>query len=303
MQVKIPEELTKKIKTWFGRLKRGEKILLSFFIFVILFSFYFNKIIKPQIRNLSNLKSELGGLNRQVFNLKAQLPPLEEERSKLEALKKKNKKMQDRLLHLEKELAGFYRIPELLGKLAKQAEDLEIDFSYIRPKTATATPEGEYLRLDIEMQFSSPYADFQSYLKQLERLSAYLNITDIVIEEIKDSNFAGETTVTLVLSTLLTKDSAETKIVTKEEKEGLSTQKDISERNLFLPSPGVSGYASKSKYILSGITFSGSKSTAIINNEVYKTGDLLEQKYPIKQILPNMVIIKHGGQAEVLMLE
>ena len=299
-------ELFKKIKTRFSHLPRRQKILISLFILAILFNLYFNKIFKPQFKQLSRLKSELAELNQRILNLKAEIPDVEKEKATLEELKRKNKQLQERLVSLEKELPESYRIPQLLGELAKQTQGLSIDFSYIKPKATTSTPQEEYARLDIEMQFDVPYQDLRSYLGQLERLSAYLNITDIVIEQMKEGSFASETIVTLVLSTLLSKGPTPLRVLAPESKEGLFLAKeDVSlERNPFVPSSkAVSKYSRRPKYILSGITFAGTKSTAIIDNEVYRVGDLLEKKYPIKQILPNMVIIIHGRQTEILMLE
>lgn len=301
MQAKILGELLKNIKVRFDRLQPRQKALVSLLIFAFCFSLYFNKLLRPQIKQLSSLSSEMAGLNRQLANLKIKMPSLEKERAGLIEMRKKQRQYQEKLAQLEKELPGFYRIPELLGNLAKQAQDLEIDFYYIKPKTSAAVTEGEYWRLDIEMQFSAPYADFQSYLTKLERISAYLNVTDVVIESQKESNFAGEAIVTMVLSTLLRRDSEQAVFAQKEKKE--EPKKEESGRNLFVPSSELARHAQKSKYVLSGITSLGENSTAIINDEVYKEGDLLENKYPIKQILPNMVVIKHGGQTEVLMLE
>jgi Tfp pilus assembly protein PilO len=297
-------ELFKKIKARFSRLQKKQKILVSLLIFTILLSLYFNKLLKPQLKRLSRLNSELTELHRQISNLNAQMPDIEKERAGLEELKRKNKQLKERLVSLEKELPESYRIPQLLGELAKQTQGLAIDFSYIKPKATSGALEDEYTRLDIEMQFNAPYRDFRSYLVQLEHLSSYLNITDIVVEETKEGSFAGEATATMVLSTLLNKGLPSLGILAPESKEEILLAKDTLERNPFLPSSKeVSKYSRRSKYVLSGIAFAGSKSTAIINNEVYRVGDLLEKKYSIKQILPNMVIISHGKQTEILMLE
>lgn len=303
MRTKFFGESFKKIRTRLSRLPRRQKVLLFLLLLTISFSFYFNKLLKPQFKQASRLKSELAELNQRIINLTTEIPKLGEDKVALEELKRKNKQLQERLTGLEKELPESYRIPQLLGELAKQTQGLEIDFSYIKPKSAAPALEDEYARLDIEMQFNSPYHDFRSYLGKLENLSAYIDITDIVIEELKESSFAGETTATLVLSTLLNKGQVPLMALIPESKAEMLLAKD-SERNPFLPSSKeVSNYYRRSKYVLSGITSAGQKSTAIINNTVYRVGDLLENKYSIKQILPNMVIISRGRQTEVLMLE
>jgi hypothetical protein len=51
-----------------------------------------------------------------------------------------------------------------------------------------------------------------------------------------------------------------------------------------------------------GITISKKQPTAIINNEVYKVGDVIGDK-KIKEILPKKVILSDGKESVVLTLE
>ncbi len=138
----------------------------------------------------------------------------------------------------------------------------------------------------------------------MEQLSAYLNVTDIVIEEMKESGFSGDTAVTLVLSTLLRKDADYSLAKEQGQKKETASNGSSSDQNPFLPQRDKTKEGSKrSKYVLIGITYSGPNSTAIINNEIYRVGDQIEGKWVIKQILPNMVIVKYGRANEVLTLE
>ena len=297
------KDLFKRIKIYIDRLEKRQKILISLLIFALLFSLYNNKLFKPWLKQLTYLKSELVELEDQALTLKTEMPLVEKERAALNELKIENNQFKNRLSNLEKKLPKFYRIPQLLGELAKQTSGFEIDFSYIKPQATTALAEEEYERLEIEMQFDAPYYDFLGYLAKLERLSLYLTINQITIEETKEANFGGETTVTIVISTLLPKEPPSFKILTQQQKEKILSSKDTIERNIFVPdSHKIKGYYKYSKYLLSGIAFAGLQSTAIINNEVYKVGDFLDKKWMIKQILPNMVIIKHGSTNEVLTL-
>ena len=281
---------------------------MSCLILTLLFTLYFNKLLKPQIVELRHLKLEWSRLDREILNLKMQIPSLDKERLLLREAQEKNKQLNAKIMDLEKELPESYGISKLLGELAKQAGGYNIDFSYIKPKSISTSESKvqEYAHLDIEMQFSAPYYDLRDYLAKLEQLSAFLNITDIVIEEMKEGGFAGETTVTLLLSTLLSKETqglvSAQPLLTEE-----STQKRESvflERIPFLPdSRRIKEHFKSTKYTLSGITFAGLNSTAIINDELYRLGDSLDGKWVIKQILPNMVIISRSRQTETLMLE
>ena len=306
-QVNFFLELFKRIGLYINRLEKRQKFLLSFLILTLLFSLYFNKLLKPQMLKLRHLKLEYSQLEKQVLNLKMQIPSLDKERLLLQDAQKRNKQLQEELTGLEKEVSGSYSITKLLGELARQAGDYNIDFLYIKLKSISKPEmDEEYARLDIEMQFNASYYDFRDYLMRLEGLSVFLNISDIVIEEIKDKGFVGETTVTLLLSTLLSKDApalvSGQPLFVKEnvqKKEG-----GFLERIPFLPdSSWIKKYFKSTKYTLSGITFADSNSTAIINNELYRVGDVLDGKWVIKKILPNMVIISKGRQTETLVLE
>jgi len=287
------QEVFKDIKSRISQLGRRQKLLLSLLILSLIFSLYFNKLIKPQVKTINQLRLESAELNQKIMKMELEMSPLEREKAELEELKRNNQQFQKKLAGLEKELPSSYRIYQLLGELAKLTQGLQIEFSYIKPKIKEVLSEEEYVRLDIEMQFCAPYLDLRSYLSKLEELSGYLNITEIVIEEIKEGDFPGETIATLVLSALLSRDSERPLTLALEEK-------DISHKE----NPFLSKKISKqSKYILSGITFAGAKSTAIINNKVYRKGELLDNKYRIEQILPNMVIVSRGRQKEALILE
>ncbi len=301
-------ELFKRIGLYINRLERRQRFLLFCLILTLLFSLYFNKLLKPQIVELRHLKLECSRLDREILDLKMQIPSLDKERLLLREAQEKNKQLNAKIMDLEKELPESYGISKLLGELAKQAGGYNIDFSYIKPKSISTRESKvqEYAHLDIEMQFSAPYYDLRDYLAKLEQLSAFLNTTDIVIEKMREGGFAGETTVTLLLSTLLSRETqglvSVQPLLTEE-----STQKRESvflERIPFLPdSRRIKEHFKNTKYTLSGITFAGLDSTAIIDNELYRVGDSLDGKWVIKQILPNMVIIKRGRQTETLILE
>lgn len=119
------------------------------------------------------------------------------------------------------------------------------------------------------------------------------------MEEMKDS-LAGESDIALTLATLL----GETEAVRPEE---------IKEPEQVLPlkierSPFTSKFrpAQEGKKLeefrLLGIISSGKQPTAVINDEVYKIGDIIGNK-KVKQILPDTVILTDGRESTVLTLE
>jgi hypothetical protein len=199
----------------------------------------------------------------------------------------------EQLAQWEKKLSQSYRIPQLLRELAKQGAESGVDFIYIRPQTAKEGFGNDYMRVNIELQFNAAYKNFAAYLVKLETLSSYLSVSDLVVQTDSSADFSGQVNVTLMLSSLLLKDSRGRETI----RSGVSPG---SGRNVFFTSLNS---AKQVKYKLSGITFSSNNSTAIINDAIYKRGDVIDQRWQIDKILPNMVIIRHGDNREALILK
>ncbi len=299
--------LVAKVRTHTDKLNKRQQLLLALLIATVLSSLFFNRILKPQIKEERRLRNELGQLGRKITALKAQMPAVEKDRIRLDEVKITNKRLKENLQALEKELPESYQISRLLGELAKQAGNSGVDFAYIKPKSLSkAADNDEYSQLDIEMQFTAPYYDFKDYLGRLERLSAFLNVTDIVAEERKEAGAQGDVTVTLVLSTLLNRQrvsgSAAGNLTAVQK--GLTLPEEQGERLPFLPSsPEAGKYLAGKNFVLAGITYAKNNPTAIINSRMYRVGDALNNEWTVKQILRDMVIITRGRQAETLTLE
>ena len=298
MEIKIKiKGIVEKITKQFNRLKTRQRTLALFLAAAILFSFYYNAVYKPQSVALAKVKTELSNVNNRLLKLKSQLPDIQKEKETLGAAKRNLETLKAQLSSFELQLPTTGRIPQLLGELVRQAQGLPIDFVSIRPKTSKE--KKEYAELIIEMKFNFTYSDFANYLNRLESLSQFLRATDIAMEEMKDG-FQGQSDVTLTLGTLLGEAEA---FKPEEEKAPQFAAPLTIERNPFLSKfrPAKEG-AKKAEFQLSGIIASGKTPTAIINDEVYRTGDIIGNK-KVKQILPNMVILTDGRESTVLTLE
>lgn len=290
------KEVTNKIVVQFKRLQKQQRVLFLLLAATILFTFYFNAIYKPQSSALRRTKTELQSLNNRLTKLKSQIPDIQKEKESLEVAQRMRDSLKAQLASLELQLPTYGRIPQLLGELVQQASGYAIDFISIRPKTSKG--KKEYAQLIIEIKFNTAYSDFVNYLNRLESLSQFLRAVDIAMEEMKDG-FGGTSEVTLILSTLLGEEE-----VTKPEQipPPLVSPLPI-ERNPFLSKfKPVQEGAKKEELQLSGIIAKGEQPTVIINNEVYRIGDMVGNK-KVKQILPNMVILTDGKESTVLTLE
>lgn len=298
MEIKAKiKEIIEKTTRQFNRLQKRQRTLVLFLAAVISFSFYYNAVYKPQSSVLAKVKMELSNVNNRLVKLKSQIPDTQKEKEALNTAKGNLETLKTQLSSLESQLPTTGRIPQLLGELVRQAQGYSIDFVSIRPKTSKE--KKEYAELNIEMKFNSTYSDFANYLNRLESLSQFLRATDIAMEEMKDG-FRAESDVTLNLAALL----GETEAVKPEEVKELQFAAPLTiERNPFLSKfrPAQEG-AKKAEFQLSGIIASGKTPTAIINDEVYRVGDIIGNK-KVKQILLNMVILTDGRESTVLTLE
>lgn len=289
------KQIIDKITKQFNRLQKRQRTLALFLAAATLFSFYYNAIYKPQSSALARVKTELANVNNRLLRLKSQIPDIQKET--LGDAKRNLETLKAQLSSLELQLPTTGRIPQLLGELVRQAQGYSIDFVSIRPKAGRE--KKKYAELAIEMKFNSTYSDFANYLNRLESLSQFLSASDIAMEEMKDG-FRGESDVTLTLATLLGEAEAS---IPGEIKEPAQPAPLPIERNPFLSKfrPVKEG-EKKDEFQLSGIISSAKAPTAIINNEVYRIGDIIGNK-KVKQILPNMVILTDGRKSTVLTLE
>ena len=291
------KDIVKKITNIFDRLEKRQKMLIFVLIASLLFSFYYNTSLKPHSKALWKARKELVGIQNRIVELKSELPDMKKEIESLDTSKKKLAILKERLTDLESELPTQRRIPQLLGELAHQASGYGIDFISIRPKQDKK--KAEYAELVIEIKLNSTYTDFANYLNRLESISQFLETRGILMEEMEDG-FRGSAVTTLTLSTLLGEsEAAQAKIEKPKEAVPLKIERNpfISK---FMP---VRKEAKKEDALrLSGIIATGKHPTAIIDDEVYRVGDFIDEK-EVKEILPNMVMLSDGRKSTVLTLE
>lgn len=289
-------DLKEKLVKQFSQLDRRQKLLRLFLILAVCFAIYYNLIYKTQAVALRKSKSQLSELNRNLAKLNAQFPNVDIETRKLEKARKSFEALKSQLASVEQELPTESTVPQLLDGLVRQAQGYSIDFTSIRPKPVKE--KREYFEQDIEIKFNTTYADFANYINRLESPSKFLRATSIMMENIKGA-FSGGIDVTLTLTTLLGGETT----AAKEIKEELAPVAALDiERSPFVSEylPSVPG-AKNEAYRLTGIVASGSQPTAIINDDVYKIGDVIDNKV-VSKILSDMVVLSHGKEKIILNL-
>lgn len=260
-----------------------EKRALFIGLFLILFSFYAQKVYRPLMKHFREIRKESWDLKRQADGLKFEFSDIKSEERKLLSEKDAYQEKENQLKAKESKLFAQAELGTLLRKITQNSSANKLDFLSITPKKK---PEQElYLRLPIEVKLSSPYSGFLSYLKEIEVLYDVLKIREINIE--MDTAASVNPTVSLVLSTVLSDRpvdiSKKTVVIGPDAPEQLFTPQDA-EVKKEIKLEGVE---------LSGIIWKGGEPLAIINNQTMKAGSFLGKR-KILEITPEAVILGEG---------
>ena len=290
------KELNEKIVKKLSQMDKRQRTLVLLLALAVGFGIYYNLIYKPQANALRKAKVELNDLNKNLDKLNAQFPNIDIEKRKLDKARKDLEALKSQLATIELELPSEGTIPQLLDGLVKQAQGYSVDFTSIRPKPVKERKE--YFEQDIEIKFNTIYSDFANYINRLEAPSKFLRATNITMENIKGA-FSGGIDVTLTLTTLLGGETSTAKKIKEEATPAVDL--DI-QRSPFVSEYVPAGPGGKNEdYRLTGVVASGNQPTAIINDDVYKIGDTIDDKVVVK-ILPDIVVLSHGKEKIILNL-
>lgn len=271
---------------------RRQKALIIGLALVVVANLYIQLIHKPTSRRLKAYRVQLQKTMGKIEELKSKLPDLAKQRSHIETLSVEFKMVQDQIKEMEETLPSRGHTTQLLGELTRQASGLDIDFVSIRQKIDR---HEDYSRLFVELKFNAPYKDMANYVRRLEAISPYLIVEEIDVSEPKEVGKA--IAVRLALSTLL----GEVYVP-----EALKAPSEITpvkvDRDIFAPSKKPLSKVRKAELKLMGVTWRGDRSTAIINNEVVRMGEKVDD-LEVKQILPESVILTDGLKDYVISLE
>ena len=279
----------------FNAFDRRRRILILLLIGTVIVSGLFNIVYKPQRDTAYRMRRESESLNRKVDDMRSKIPDMKREERLISEEKRSLRILQEELSSLEAQLPRQSGLPQLLGELVAQASGYSIDFISIKP--LPAKKKKEYAHMDIEMKFNAAYSDLTNYLRRLENVSQFLAVSDVTMEKMKDK--PSETT--LILSTILGEAGRKPPL---SEQEAVAAVEPIALKRDPFVSQEVKEIEKETKqaYRLSGTVSRGRRSTAIIDGNVYRIGDVIENK-TIKKILPNMVVLGNGKESIVLTIK
>jgi len=272
----------------YNNLGKRERVILNMFIIVSIATGYYNLCYKPLSSQINTYKIKIQKLKTRYSNLESKFPSIDKQKENINSLKTQSDKLKQDIDQIESQLPGKNSLSGLIAAFASLAKNLELVSIQKRIQEGK-----DYSRLFIEFKFSSDYKDLVNYIRRLETLSPFLEISELSISEPKTkSKSESGPIIRLVLSTILSEVSTAKKIVAKE-------TKDIEEiRDIFVSKSKPVVKVNRSTLRVEGITYSHKLSTAIINGDVVKVGSDIDD-LKVKKILNDSVVLTDGFEEYV----
>ena len=246
--------------------------------------------LSDQRRSKDELQKALDGKAKTSVALEEARAQDKAQQKEFSDLKKNYDSTLKEITSCEERIPAAGSVTQLLGEVTRRSEGLGMDFESIRQNIEKGK-EG-YLNLNLDMKFSGPYSSVVNYLNRLENLSDYLSVSDIEISQTKDG--ASHAKTSMKISMLLLERGIDL----------TTTEKETPSETLVLK---LDPFASKKPEIkdrskdfkLSGIIGVGKDSTAIINDEVVRSGDKIGE-WKVVQIKPDAVTLSNGTETVTL---
>ena len=278
------------------RLARREQVLVVGLAIAGVALGLYRGVFVSQAQRLRKARGEWLSVRQQVAVAKAARPDLDRQRAELEMQGKAIEEVQSALEQMEQGLVTTADLSRVLAELTRQVEGLRVTLESVKQHVSDDPDDA---RVSIDVVFVAPYEDLVNYLRRIERLSPYLRIGRLEVVEPKDRSRPGvEGRMTLV--SLLRQSSEGGGLVAG----GAVAQVNLValRRNPFSARTAAAQAAYLKHLKVTGITAGGSMNTAIINDAVVRVGDLVD-KFTVKEILPDRVILSDGKESHTLSLE
>lgn len=244
-------------------------------------------IYRPQRVKIGKIQNEWRLLDRQRAALRADLPDLKEERGQLERQEAELEQLRQALQRQEASLPSAGALRVLLSTVSKEAQGLQVAFDSIEQHVQE---DAEHPTVTIDAAFKAPYEDIVNYLRRLERMTPFLKVARLEISGPKEeAKVIGAVKLQLVMPLTMTRQGDELPPVL----DPSSVEKIALPRSPFVSRPRPDAAVVRQDIKVTGITWRGAASTAIVNNEVVRIGDQVDHLM-VKQILPDKVVLTDG---------
>jgi Tfp pilus assembly protein PilO len=260
----------------------------------------YRTLITPKRKGINALKQNLKNIEYQIGNVLGE--EVELRGGALEA-----EELEDHLKTLILKIPSERDIPDIINRFLTQVgKGLKIDYTLIQPKKLES--EGRYKKLPIELEFTTSYAHFNTYLSQLNAMPEVFRIESMDMR--RSPVQADQLHVHLLLSAFVMPGGVEEKAeaIAKEAypeapKVSPFKPKAIPVKPKAGPSQPLSPGATETEapLTLQGI-MQGDIKAAIINDSIVYVDDVIEG-YRVLNIKENSVVLRKGRRTKILRLK
>jgi len=191
-----------------AKLSNNQKIALLIVVLVAVGAVLYFLLIRPKQNELTQLNEKLETLQTQIQKDRAtaaKLPLLQKEYDNL------NRQLEAALT----ELPNQKEIPALLTSVTDEGKRAGLEFLVFRPKTEEI--KGFYAAVPVDITISGSYRGVGDFFNAVGRLPRIVNISNVVVSDIKSSGSQTNLKVTCLATTFRFLDKNE-QVATKEKK-------------------------------------------------------------------------------------
>ena len=283
--------MIKTILLSYQKLKTRERILTIVFITVIAVTICYRLLYKPLTANVVTYKFQIQKLTTRLNELSTQLPQVDEQKENLQSLSLENEEILSKIAEMEKKLPNRKDASRLTAELTRLTEGVELI------AVEQKIDEGEvYSRIFVELTSNASYNEIVNYIGRIEGVSPFLKIEEMEISEPKGKLKGRGISVRLLLSCLL----GEMPVSEWLRSEEIKTPSEV--RDIFVSKFRPVATERKTDLKLEGITYNPQRPTAIIDDNVVRSGSEIGG-FKVKEILPDTVILTDGTEDISLTIE
>jgi type IV pilus assembly protein PilO len=159
-------------------LSKIQRILIFVSVFVLIIVSFIFLLYKPKLADITKLNKELGGLKKKLVTAKANAADLEKFQKMMEEAEVQFKTAMKALPEKEE-------IPSLLTSISRSGQDVGLEFLLFEPKNEVR--KEFYAEIPVAMQVVGGYHDLAIFFDKVARLSRIVNIKNISMGRIKDT--------------------------------------------------------------------------------------------------------------------
>ena len=159
-------------------LSKIQRILIFASVFVLIIAIFVFALYKPKLADIKKLKKELTGLEKKLVVAKKNAADLEKFQAMMEEAEVQFKQAM-------KALPEKKEIPSLLTSISRSGQDVGLEFLLFEPKGEVR--KEFYAEIPVAMQVVGGYHDLAMFFDKVARLSRIVNIKNISMGRIKDT--------------------------------------------------------------------------------------------------------------------